>query len=171
MFFSSPSPLPLPSLTPGQCEPKGNQDELSGAGIRSEEMLRSGPLPAPTSMALHPPLSGSCYLPMRQASGLGALPTSSCAEMKGGIIIQRKAPAENMKTEIKSVMRRGQASGSERSFENSLPRNSFATTWAGLEKSSCRELGGGEACAGALGMGQKLLLLIKTGLSAGQPAD
>lgn len=95
--------------------------------------------------------------------------------MKGGIIIQRKAPTENMKTEIKSAMRPGHMpSVPERSFENSLPRNSFATTWAGFESPHAgRELEGGKACEGALGMGQKLLLLIKTGkgLLAGQPAD
>lgn len=49
----------------------------------------------------------------------------------------------------------------ERSFENSLPRNSFATTWAGFESPRAgRESEGGKACEGALGMGQKVLLLI-----------
>lgn len=157
--FSFLSP---PSLTPGQCKLKGNQDELPGAGIRSEEMLASGPLPAPTPVVLHT-LSGSYYLPSEKGLWTRRSPHIVLLGNERGIIIQRKAPTENMKSEIKSAMRRGQASGSERSFENSLPRNSFATTWAGLEKSSCRELGGGKACEGALGKGQELLLLIKTG--------
>lgn len=76
------------------------------------------------SFPCFPTPSGSYHLPGEAKPRDSALPTVSSAERKGGILIQKKAPTERMKTKTKSRGQRDMCSVPRGSF-NKSPQEQF----------------------------------------------
>lgn len=99
-FFSLPSPLGHRS-TSARGKPRLKYQRLIPDLKRCYFLA---PCPSKTLIFNHTSVRHLLSPRMRKASGLCSLSILSSTEMKGGIIIQRKAPTENLKTKIKSVI-------------------------------------------------------------------
>lgn len=129
-------------------------------------MLLSGPLPFPKlPIFFRIPFRQLLSPQMRKASGLCARSRLSSAKMKGGIIIQRKAPTEKMKTKMEPVITTLTCIQFLKGLFKKVSSGAVLPPPESVLKIHIEGAGRRGGCEGALGMGQKLVLLIK-----GQPA-